>query len=105
MGCSNTFRILAKHSKFSPQKKYGSFKTGLQSCCSIARNTPVSDFLLRETEKIVEKNVNFSMLNHSPYKQKLPKIFTLPLKEGGHTILVPRAGQTNLKDQLKLVRP
>ena len=87
---SNMLEKLAKHSKVSPQNVYKPFTNGLQHKLTfIARTTPNADSLLREVEKIIDKNLIPSMLNHLSYNDKYWNVFSLPLKEGRLSILLP----------------
>ena len=55
---------------------------------SIAGTTPNSDSLLREAEKLIDKNLPPSMLNNPTYSDRYRKVFSLPLKERGLSILL-----------------
>ena len=84
---SNMLEKLAKHSKLSTQNVYKSFTNGLQHRLTfIAKTTPNADSLLRKAEKIIDKNLIPSMLNHPSYNDRYRKVFTL--KEGGLSILL-----------------
>ena len=81
---------LAKHIKVSPQNVFKSFTNGLQHKVTfIARTTPNPGSLLREAKKIIDKICIPSMLNHTSYNDRYRKVFSLPLKEGGLSTLLP----------------
>ena len=100
------FEKLANHSKVSPQNVYKSFTNGLQHKLTfIARTTPNADSLLREAEKIIDKNLITSMLNHPSYNHKYRKVFSLPLKEGGLSILVSEDRANEYERSIRICEP
>ena len=103
---SNMLEKLAKHSKVSPQNVYKSFTNGLQHKLTfIARTTPNADSLLREAEKIIDKNLIPSMLNHPSYSDRYRKVFSLPLKEGGLNILLPEDRANEYERSIRVCEP
>ena len=103
---SNKLEKLAKHSKVSPQNVYKSFTNGLQhKLIFIARTTPNTDSLLREAEKINDKNFIPSMLNHPSYNDRYRKVFSLPLKEGGLSILLPGDRANEYERSIQICEP
>ena len=95
-----------KHSKVSPQNVYKSFTNGLQHKLTfIARTTPNADSLLREAEKIIDKNLIPSMLNHPSYSDRYRKVFSLPLKEGGLNILLPEDRANEYERSIRVCEP
>ena len=80
---------LAKHIKVSPRNVFKSFTNGLQHKLTfIARTTPNPGSLLREAEK---KLIKFLYLQCwiTPLTMRYRKVFSLPLKEGGLSTLLP----------------
>ena len=53
---------------------------------------------MREAEKIIDKFLIPSMLNHPSYNDGHRKVFSLPVKEGGLSILLPEDRERNMKD-------
>ena len=97
---------LAKHSKVSPQNVYKPFTNGLQhNLTFIARTTPNAVSLLREAEKIIDKNLIPSMLNHLSYSDRYRKVFSLPLKEGGLNILLPEDRANEYERPIRVCEP
>ena len=106
MNYSNMLEKLAKHSKVSPQNEYKSFTNGLQNKLTfIARTTPNTDSLLREAEKIIDKNLIPSMLNHPSYNDRYRKVFSLPLKEGGVSILLHEDRANEYERSIRICEP
>ena len=60
-----------------------------QKLTFIARTTPNADSLLSEAKKIIDENLTSLKLNHPSYNDRYRMVFSLPLKEGGISILLP----------------
>ena len=103
---SNMLEKFAKHSKVSPQNVYKSFTNGLQHKLTfLAKTTPNSETLLREAEKIIDKNLIPSMLNHPFYNDRYRKVFSLPLKEGGLSIFLPEDRANEYEWSIRICEP
>ena len=96
---------LAKHSKVSPQNVYKSFTNGLQHKLTFIASTPNADSLQREAEKIIDNNLIPSMLNHPSYNDRNRKVFSLPLKEVGLSILLPEDRANQYERSIRICEP
>ena len=102
---SNMLEKLAKHSNVSPQNVYKSFTNGLQQKLTfIARTTPNAESQLREAE-IIDKNLITSILNRPSYNDRYRKVFSLPLKEGGLSILLPEDRANKYERSIRIYEP
>ena len=55
----------------------------------IARKTPFSREVLKSAEKFIAKELIPALVSNTAYNEKFRQIFSLPLREGGLSIMLP----------------
>ena len=101
---SNELENIVKHRKLSPQIVYKSLTNGLQQKF-IARTTPNTDSMLREAEKIIDENLIPSILSYPSYNDRYQKNFSLPVEEGGLSILLREKRAKEYERSIRIDEP
>ena len=107
---SNTYskllKKLSKHAKVAPQNVYKAFTNGVQQKLTfITRTTPNSEDLFQKTEKFITDDLIPSLVSNPTYNEKYRKIFSLPVREGGLSILLPEDRAHEYERSLKITKP
>ena len=107
---SNTYskllKKLSKHAKVAPQNVYKAFTNGVQQKLTfITRTTPKSEDLIEKTEKFITDDLIPSLVSHPTYNEKYRKIFSLPVRKGGLSILLPEDRAHEYERSLKITKP
>ena len=109
-GKSNTYskllKKLSKHAKVAPQNVYKAFTNGVQQKLTfITRTTPKSEDLIEKAEKFITDDLITSLVSHPTYNEKYRKIFSLPVREGGLSILLHEDKANEYERSLKITKP
>ena len=103
---TSLLKKLSKHAKIAPQNVYKAFTNGVQHKFTfISRTTPNSEVLIDKTESIINDDLIPSIVNHPTYNDKYRKIFSLPVREGGLSILLPEDRAHEYERSLKINQP